>query len=177
MAKVLNKYAESLFEVANEQGLSQSVYADLLEIKKALSNDIVFSAFAENPKISIESRKAFVAETFKGVDAPLMNLLNILADRKQLGIIPGIVDAYVEYYNAANEQAKMKVESVYALSTEELDELGKVFIAKTGYKKLLIENVINESLIGGIRATIGTTVYDGSVINELNQLSKSFQKQ
>ncbi|MCU7558105.1 ATP synthase F1 subunit delta [Macrococcus capreoli] len=177
MANVLNKYAESLLEVAKTQGVAHSVYADLLEIKQALSNDTAFAAFAENPKVSNESRKAFVAETFKGVDKPLMNLLYILADRKQLGFIPGIVDAFVEYYNIDNEQAKMKVESVYPLSSEELDTLGKVFIEKTGYKKLLIENVINASLIGGIRATIGTTVYDGSVSNELNQLSKSFQKQ
>lgn len=177
MANVLNKYAESLLEVAKGQGVEHSVYADLLEIKKAVANDAAFTAFADNPKVSHESRKAFVAEMFKGVDTPLKNLLNILADRKQLGYLPGIADAYVTYYNAANEQAKMKVESVYALSTEELDALGKVFIEKTGYKKLLIENIINESLIGGIRATIGTTVYDGSVINELNQLSKSFQKQ
>lgn len=177
MANVLNKYAESLLEVAKVQGVSQSVYSDLLEIKQALVNDSTFASFAEDPKVSKEARIAFVTETFKGVDAPLMNLLKILADRKQLGLIPGIVDAFVEYYNSANQQAKMKVESVYPLSSEELDELGKVFIEKTGYKKLLIENVINESLIGGIRTTIGTTVYDGSVINELNQLSKSFQKQ
>lgn len=177
MANVLNKYAESLLEVAKGQGVAQSVYSDLLEIKQALVNDSTFAAFAEDPKVSKEARTQFVSETFKGVDAPLMNLLKILADRKQLGLIPGIVDAFVEYYNNANQQAKMKVESVYPLSSEELDELGKVFIEKTGYKKLLIENVINESLIGGIRATIGTTVYDGSVINELNQLSKSFQKQ
>lgn len=177
MANVLNKYAESLLEVAKVQGVSQSVYSDLLEIKQALVNDSTFVSFAEDPKVSKEARIAFVTETFKGVDTPLMNLLKILADRKQLGLIPGIVDAFVEYYNNANQQAKMKVESVYPLSSEELDELGKVFIEKTGYKKLLIENVINESLIGGIRTTIGTTVYDGSVINELNQLSKSFQKQ
>lgn len=177
MANVLNKYAESLLEVAKVQGVSQSVYSDLLEIKQALVNDSTFASFAEDPKVSKEARIAFVTETFKCVDAPLMNLLKILADRKQLGLIPGIVDAFVEYYNNANQQAKMKVESVYPLSSEELDELGKVFIEKTGYKKLLIENVINESLIGGIRTTIGTTVYDGSVINELNQLSKSFQKQ
>lgn len=177
MANVLNKYAESLLEVATKQGKAQSVYADLLEINKALSNDVTFKTFAENPKVSNAERKAFVASTFKGVDTPLMNLLNILADRKQLSYIPGIVDAFTEYYNEANEQAKMKVESVYALSAEELDALGKVFIEKTRYKKLLIENVINESLIGGIRATIGTTVYDGSVVNELNQLNKSFQKQ
>ncbi|MFC6118059.1 ATP synthase F1 subunit delta [Macrococcoides bohemicum] len=177
MANVLNKYAESLLEVAKVQGVSQSVYSDLLEIKQALVNDSTFASFAEDPKVSKEARISFVTETFKGVDTPLMNLLKILADRKQLGLIPGIVDAFVEYYNNANQQAKMKVESVYPLSSEELDELGKVFIEKTGYKKLLIENVINESLIGGIRTTIGTTVYDGSVINELNQLSKSFQKQ
>lgn len=111
------------------------------------------------------------------MDKPLQNLLSILADKQQLALLPEIADYYTEHYNKFNNQQYMKVESVYALSSEELDKIGKAFIKRTGYKKLLIENVVNSTLIGGIRATIGTTVYDGSVANELTQLEKSFHKQ
>ncbi|UBH22153.1 ATP synthase F1 subunit delta [Macrococcus armenti] len=177
MAIVQDKYAQSLFEVAQAQGVHESVHQDLAEIKKALAGNKAFFAFAEDPKVSSEKRHAFVNATFTGVDTPLKNLLSMLADKKQLGLLPAIADFYTKHYNKFNHQQYMKVESVYALSEEELDEIGKAFIKRTGYKKLLIENVVNSTLIGGIRATIGTTVYDGSVANELTQLEKSFHKQ
>lgn len=177
MAIVQDKYAQSLFEVAQAQDVHESVHKDLAEIKKALTGNKAFFLFAEDPKVSSEKRNAFVQATFKGVDKPLQNLLSILADKQQLALLPEIADYYTKHYNKFNNQQYMKVESVYALSEEELDEIGKAFIKRTGYKKLLIENVVNSTLIGGIRATIGTTVYDGSVANELTQLEKSFHKQ
>lgn len=60
------------------------------------------------------------------------------------------------------------MESVYKLSSEELDQLGQIFIDKTGYEKLLITNEINEDLIGGVRVLIGSKVYDGSVKSQLD---------
>lgn len=177
MAEVAKKYGESLFEVSREQGVEGSIHHDLKEIKTALSNNTAFKMFAEDPSVSIEERHRFVNETFSGVDTPLLNMIHILAERKQLNLLTDIASAYEVYYNEYNEQQYMKVESVYALSTDELDAVGKAFIKRTGYKKLLIENVINKDLIGGLRTTIGTTVYDGSVQNDLKQLEKSFHQQ
>lgn len=177
MAKVVNKFAESLFEVSKNAGVVETVFADLQEIEKALKDNEAFKTFSDNPKVSKDERLAFVLNTFKGVDAPLLNTIKLLADKKQLGLLPEIAKAFSTFRDADLNQAHMKVESVYPLSTEELDAIGASFIKRTGYHKLLIENVINESLVGGIRATIGTTVYDGSVLNDLNRLEKSFHQQ
>lgn len=177
MAQVAKKYAESLFEVSREQGVEEAVIADLNTINSAVKDNKSFNLFSEDPRISIDERQKFVKETFKGAETPLMNLLMMLADRQQLQLLPAIRDAYEGYYNEDKEQQYMKVESVYALSNDELDAVGQAFIKRTGYKRLLIENIINKDLIGGIRATVGTTVYDGSVQNELKQLEKSFHQQ
>ncbi|UTH13541.1 F0F1 ATP synthase subunit delta [Macrococcus equipercicus] len=177
MAQVAKKYAESLFEVSRDSGVQESVHADLKEINLAVSSQPAFQLFAEDPKVSKEARIRFVKETFGGADQPLLNLLQILAERKQLSLLPAIADSFESYYNEYNEQQYMKVESVYALTREELDAIGQSFIQRTGYKKLLLDNVINPQLIGGIRATIGTTVYDGSIQNNLKQLEKSFHQQ
>ncbi|TDL95397.1 ATP synthase F1 subunit delta [Macrococcus carouselicus] len=174
---IAKKYAGSLFEVSHEQGVEESVKADLATLKTVVAADQSFHLFAEDPQVSKESRIEFVEKTFKGVDQPLMNLLKILADRKHLELIPAIAAEYETFYNEANEQQYMKVESVYALSEEEINDIGKAFIKRTGYKRLLIENIINKDLIGGIRTTIGTTVYDGSVQNNLKEIAKAVQQQ
>ncbi|WJP97583.1 F0F1 ATP synthase subunit delta [Macrococcus bovicus] len=173
---IAKKYAESLFEVGHEQGVADSIKKDLDTLKTVVSADQSFHRFAEDPQVSKQSRIEFVEKTFKGVDQPLMNLLKILAERKHLELIPAISAEYEHFYNEANEQQYMKVESVYALSDEEINDIGKAFIKRTGYKRLLIENIINTDLIGGIRATIGTTVYDGSVQNSLKEISKAVQQ-
>lgn len=177
MVQIAKKYGKSLFEVSREQGVEKSVQQDLNQIKLALADSKAFKMFAEDPSVSVEERQRFVNTTFDGVDTPLLNLIHILAERKQLNLLTNIASAYEDVYNEYNEQQYMKVESVYALSTDELDAIGKAFIKRTGYKKLLIENVINKDLIGGLRTTIGTTVYDGSVQNDLKQLEKSFHQQ
>ena len=68
------------------------------------------------------------------------------------------------------------MESVYKLSSEELDQLGQIFIDKTGYEKLLITNEINEDLIGGVRVLIGSKVYDGSVKSQLDGIKNQFKE-
>ena len=105
-----------------------------------------------------------------------MNTLFLLANNNKLSLIPSVFIDYRNIYNQVHSQDLMKVESVYPLSNEELDEIGKVFIKRTGLKKLILENEINDSLIGGVRVTIGTKVYDGSIQNDLNQLTKSFHQ-
>ncbi|GGB12373.1 ATP synthase F1 subunit delta [Macrococcus hajekii] len=173
---IAQKYAESLFEVSHDQGVEQSVKKDLDTLKAVVASDDAFKRFAEDPQVSKDARIQFVDETFKGVDPPLINLLKILAERQHLELIPAIAAEYEQVYNEANEQQYMKVESVYALSDEEIDSIGKAFIKRTGYKRLLIENIINKELIGGIRTTIGTTVYDGSVQNNLKEIAKAVQQ-
>ncbi|TDM10519.1 F0F1 ATP synthase subunit delta [Macrococcus lamae] len=177
MAHVAKKYAESLFEVSRENGVQENVHADLQEINTAVADSKAFQLFAEDPKVSEDTRISFVKKTFGGAEQPLLNLLQILAERKQLNLLPEIARNFEFYYNEYNEQQYMKVESVYALSSDELDAIGQSFINRTGYKKLILDNVINPELIGGIRATIGTTVYDGSIKNDLLQLEKSFHQQ
>ncbi len=143
MVHIAKKYAESLFEVSRDNGVQESVHADLQQIKQAVNGSKAYQLFTEDPKVSTDARIQFVKDTFNGVDQPLLNLLQILAERKHLNLVSEIADNYEFYYNEYNEQQYMKVESVYPLSSDELDAIGQSFINRTGYKKLLLENIIN----------------------------------
>lgn len=177
MANTSQKYAQALYDVAAKQNVTDEISQELTELSTVAKDHLKdLKAIDSNPKLAQNERQTFVETVFKGTSKPLLNTLFLLANNSKLALLPEVNEAYRNIYNNVHQQDLMKVESVYPLSDEELDEIGKAFIKRTGLKKLILDNQINESLIGGIRVTIGTKVYDGSVQNDLNQLTKSFKQ-
>ncbi len=176
MANLSQKYAGALYDVAVKNSSLESVKADFFEVIEATASVENFIDFMDNPKITRENRKAAVEAAFGNSDRLLLNLLLILSDQKHMSVLEEIYSEFLALYDEAHNQARVTVESVYKLSTEELDELGQIFIDKTGYEKLLITNEINEDLIGGVRVLLGSKVYDGSVRNQLDGIRNNFKE-
>lgn len=176
MAGSAQKYSQALYSSVSESGRLDEVKADFDEVIKAVREIPDFTEFMANPKVAKNRRKETVEQAFSGVVKPLYNLLLILSDRNLLSEIEAVHTHFTEAYNAHYNQEHVVIESVYELSDEEIDSIGKVFIRKTGFSKLLIENKINEKLIGGIRVFIGTKVYDGSLRGQLADLKTQFNE-
>ncbi|MMZ61808.1 ATP synthase subunit delta [compost metagenome] len=66
--------------------------------------------------------------------------------------------------------------STYALNDEEQQQVAAEFGSLVN-KKIRIENVIDKSLLGGMKVRIGDTLYDGSLAGKLERLEKSFRRQ
>ncbi|WP_342387682.1 ATP synthase F1 subunit delta [Salinicoccus bachuensis] len=176
MANSAQKYSQALFSTVKEAGRLDEVRADFDEVVKAVQDTPAFLTFMNNPKVPRDSRREAVAKTFEDASEPLRNMLLILSDRNRFSEIEAIHDHFIQNYNAHYNQENVVIESVYPLSEEEIEGIGKVFIKKTGLSKLLIENRVNEELIGGIRVFIGTKVYDGSLNTQLSDLKNRFRE-
>ena len=74
-----------------------------------------------------------------------------------------------------HKQDEVTIESAYELSEEELNQIGQRFLDETGLERLIIDNKVNEDLIGGFKAFIGTKVYDTSIQTQLNDLKQRFK--
>lgn len=176
MANISKKYASALFDVAVQHDNLENVKADFFEVTEAAASVENFIEFMDNPKITRDKRTAVVKTVFGQSDRLLLNLLRILSDKKHMSLLEEIYSEFLSLYDESHNQARVTVESVYKLSAEELDQLGQIFIDKTGYEKLLITNEINEELIGGVRVLLGSKVYDGSVQNQLNSIRNKFKE-
>lgn len=176
MARASQQYANALYEVAVKEDVLEEVKNDFFEVTKAIASVENFKEFMNNPKVSIEDRKNVIETTFKDSHRLLLNLLRILTDKHRVSLVDEVYSEFLHLYDEQHNQARVTVESVYKLSTEELDQLGQIFIDKTGYEKLLITNNINEALIGGVRVLIGSKVYDGSVQNQLEGIRNKFKE-
>lgn len=176
MAISANNYSKALFNAIHDDDTLNNVKTDFSKVIESVRNVPTFYAFISNPKISRNDRKVVIEQTFKEVEKPLYNMLRVLSDKGKMTEIENIYEDFIKLYNAHFNQAHVLVESVYKLSGEELDDIGKVFIRKTGLKKLLIENEVNEDLLGGIRVFIDTKVYDASIRGQLNTLKGQFKE-
>lgn len=75
--------------------------------------------------------------------------------------------------NEASGVAEADVYSVRELSSEELAQVEKVFVKRLNLNTLRMNNIVDASLLGGIRVQIGNKIYDGTLATQLKRLEQN----
>ncbi len=166
------RYALALFELAQKNGQTGEVHEDLLELKKVFQDNKELGQLLGSPRLSGLKKKAMLAELFKGANPLVLNTMSVLLDRKRMDEIVHVVEEYNGYANEAAGVADAKVYSTRSLSAEETQAISSVFAKNIGKLSLRIENIIDPSLLGGIRLQIGNRIYDSSVSGKLERLKR-----
>ncbi|PTK70980.1 F0F1 ATP synthase subunit delta [Staphylococcus haemolyticus] len=177
MANVANKYAKALFDVAIDKDRLDLMYDELSEVSEATRNygeDL--RAIDSNPNLPASERRKFVGIVFGDVNYYLKNMLMILANNRHLVLINSIFKEFKSLYNEYHNEDSAIVESVYQLSDEELDRIKDLILKQTNLSQVHITTKINPELIGGFRVKVGTTVLDGSVKKDLEQIERKFRR-
>ncbi|MCH4460851.1 F0F1 ATP synthase subunit delta [Staphylococcus haemolyticus] len=177
MANVANKYAKALFDVAIDKDRLDLMYDELSEVSEATRNygeDL--RAIDSNPNQPASERRKFVGIIFGDANYYLKNMLMILANNRHLVLINSIFKEFKSLYNEYHNEDSAIVESVYQLSDEELDRIKNLILKQTNLSQVHITTKINPELIGGFRVKVGTTVLDGSVKKDLEQIERKFRR-
>lgn len=69
--------------------------------------------------------------------------------------------------------AEATVYSTRELTDSEKNEISTAFAKLVGKEKLIIKNVIEPSLLGGVRVQIGNYIFDNTVANKLEGLKRT----
>ena len=75
--------------------------------------------------------------------------------------------------NEAQGVAEAKVYSTRALTEEERANISTAFAKNVGKQSLRIENIVDPSIIGGMRVQIGNRIYDSSLSTKLDRLKRN----
>lgn len=177
MANVANKYAKALFDVAIDKDRLDLMYDELSEVSEATKK--LWWRFKSNwlkSKPTSFWRRKFVGIVFGDANYYLKNMLMILANNRHLVLINSIFKEFKSLYNEYHNEDSAIVESVYQLSDEELDRIKDLILKQTNLSQVHITTKINPELIGGFRVKVGTTVLDGSVKKDLEQIERKFRR-
>ncbi len=115
-------------------------------------------------------RQEMVERIFKGrVSKPLEMLLGVMAVNGRLGLIEAVADQFEKVLDRRAGRIDVTVTSAVELGDAERQQLRKILAEVFNAEPALHMNV-DEEIIGGIVVKVGDTVYDGSVVGELNRM-------
>ncbi len=165
------RYATALLDVA-----SQHADPDLVE--RQLTTFVeTFDAHAElrlaltTPSVPAARKRAIVTAVAEriGMGSHVTKLLGLLADRDRLHLSHDLLAVYRERLLDQQRVVRAEIRSAVPLSPEAMNAIESRLSAATGMK-VAAAAVVDPSLIGGVLAKVGSTVYDGTVKTQLQKL-------
>ncbi|MFC2948907.1 F0F1 ATP synthase subunit delta [Virgibacillus sediminis] len=172
-ALVAKRYAEALFQLGNEKAALEKFVEEFRVVKEVFQTDTNLVTFLKHPRVNNEKKKQFIDEVFQGLDKDVVNTLKILVERHRVEFTPSIIDHLIQFRNDALGIAEAEVYSVRQLSDTELKELETSFAKRIGKKEVKLSNVVDPSIMGGIKLRMGNTIYDGSISGKLKRIERN----
>lgn len=140
-------------------------FDDLVSSSAELQNALLSPAVAPARKRAVIARFASELPLQKIV----RNFLYVLVDRRRIGLLHDIQAAFEAEIDERSGIVRAQVTSAAALAEPERAQVQATLSHLTG-KQVRIEFSTDTELIGGVVAKIGSTIYDGSVRGQLEQL-------
>lgn len=168
---VARRYASALADVVIERLEATEVQAELIAWDRMVSeNGPLHEAFA-NPTVAYEQKgkvlDELIARTKLGQTTG--NFLRILLKNQRLADLAQVNAKFAEVLDERAGVISAQVTSARAVSDDTKALLEHKLQQMTG-KKTRLSFETDESLLGGIVTRIGSTIYDGSLRNQLRRL-------
>ena len=166
----IDAYAKALFEVAKAEGNLDEVEDELFRFARSLeASDDLRNALTDE-LIPAERRQAIVEDLLgHRASNTTTALVSFVVGAGRGKDLPAIIAKLVERAASEKEKAVAEVRSAIPLTTDQQDRLAAAHANATG-KQVEVKVVVDPSVLGGLVATVGDTVIDGSVRTRLDQI-------
>lgn len=168
MTGIANQYALAVFSLAKEIGKEKEYLPILENFSKGVSKET--QKFFAHPKISITEKKAMLEKVVD--DALLLNFLKVLVDNDRFSLVESIALSYKDILDNLNKIMTVKVISKTALTKINLNKIVKR-LETTYHKKIVIEEMIDKTIIGGFKIEFEGNVIDETINRQLADLKSS----
>jgi len=165
------RYARALLDVARKEGDPQAVEAELVSFAALVQAHEPLRHALTHPAVPGPRKVALVRELVgRGHLSPIVGkLLVLLAERDRFPILPDLVEEYGQRLLAHLNVLRAEVVSATPLGPGRAEALERALSAMTG-RSVSMTARVDDSLIGGVVAKIGSIVYDGSVRRQLEKV-------
>ena len=169
------RYARALLDVAvkEEAALEQigdelTAFVDLFKQNPALEKVML------NPAVPVPRKRAAMAELVERarLSSILSKLLVLLAERDRLVLLPDLLAAYRERLLDHQQVVRAEVTTATPIGPERAKAIEQGLARVTG-RTVRLGTRVDPSIIGGVVARIGDTIYDGSVTRQLELMKNA----
>ncbi len=166
------RYASALFALAQEQGATEQVAADLGRFSAMLNESADLSRLVRSPAFTAEEQiKALAAVLDKaGISGLTAKFLKLVATKRRLFAVPTMIADFGKLHDAARGISRAEVTVAEPLSPANLDALRAALQQVAGAASVDMNVKVDPAIIGGLIVKLGSRMVDGSLKTKLNSI-------
>ena len=166
----IDGYARALFEVARAEGTLDEVEDELFRFARSFEASDELRTTLTDEMIPAGKRQAIVEDLLGGkATGTTTQLVSMVVGSGRGRDLPAIIDKLVARAANSKNLEVAEVRSAVALTDDQQARLKAALANATG-KQVNLKVVVDPSVLGGLVATVGDTVIDGTVRTRVEQL-------
>jgi F-type H+-transporting ATPase subunit delta len=165
------RYARALFSLASDESRVAAVREELRRLGAALEASSELRDVVAQPLVPAAERRRVLEAVAERLEASALvkRFYAYLIDQRRLVDFDTIEAEFVRLADQAAGRAKARVRTAQPLSADQHERLERALAARAG-RTVELEVEVDPTLVGGLVAQLGDTVYDGSLKTQLSQL-------
>lgn len=172
------RYAHAFASVARQSGLDPAQsQMQMADFAATLHGSHELQEVLTDPSIKNEQKLAVldVLADRIGMLREVRNFIAVIMDHGRLGELQQILDEYRMLADEGSGVAEVEVTSAHALNDDDRQQL-EFEISKLAVSRVKVSYTLDPQLLGGAVVRIGSTVYDGSVRAQLDQMKQALMR-
>lgn len=170
--RLAQRYAKALFDLAQEQQTLEPTKTDmeyLLELSKVKD----FKNMLLSPVVSTSKKLAVSNEVLKNKVGELsIAFVSLIIRKKRAASLPEIAKQFVAMYNDYKHILNVEIQTASPLDNTLREKLIEKIKEQTHSSQILLDEKINEDVIGGFALRYKDKLYDATIRRQLNELRK-----
>jgi F-type H+-transporting ATPase subunit delta len=168
--ELVEQYARGLLAIVNAEGALERVEDELYRFAQALEGNNDLREALSDRQIPVERRLAVVEDLLGERADPqtVAAVAHVIASGRGRMLVD-IVQAFTRAAASQRDRAVAEVRTAVELTDDQRERLRKALGEATG-REVELKIIVDESVVGGVLATVGDTVIDGSVSRQLARI-------
>jgi F-type H+-transporting ATPase subunit delta len=157
----------------NERADLQRIERELADFVDLFKQHPALERVMLNPAVPVPRKRAAIAELASrvGTSPVVTKLLLLLAGRDRLVLMPELLGAYRERLLDHQKVVRADVITAKPLPADRAEAIERGLANLTG-RTVTLRASVDPSIIGGVVARVGSTVFDGSVARQLEKMKQ-----
>jgi F-type H+-transporting ATPase subunit delta len=177
-AILAHRYAEALYELADQAGQLDQVADELRALVKLQDENADMRELIRTPRLTRAGAMTLMEKLAAAVSlSPLSsNFLRLLAKNRRLRLFAGMAESYLDMLAKARHEFRVEVQAARPLDSAQATKLSAQLEKVTG-GKVQLDVRLEPSLMGGLIVKVGSRQIDASLRGKLARLEQQLKTQ
>jgi F-type H+-transporting ATPase subunit delta len=171
---IARRYATALLEIGTESGQLDTLVDEMQRAAQTYDASAELRSAMADPLLPAQAKDEILSELCSrlGLSQMAKNALALLLSRRRIAALPAIAQRLREMADDKRGILRAEILTAMPLPEEYFTQLQQQLERVTG-RRIALDRKLDPSLICGVVARVGDTVYDGSLLARLRQMKET----